>query len=65
MTQNQMVLAHLKKKKPLTPLEAWKLYGIERLASRIHELKKHFPVRRRMVEVKTKHGKAIVAQYYL
>jgi hypothetical protein len=37
-TQGQLVLRHLQKA-PITPLEALKLYGVMRLASRINELR--------------------------
>ena len=38
--QCQQVLSHLQSGKPITALGALKLYGIFRLASRIHDLKK-------------------------
>lgn len=38
MTQNEQVLAHLRKK-PITPLEAAKLYGIMCLAERVRDLR--------------------------
>lgn len=45
MTQNQMILAHLKTGAELTPIEALNKFGSFRLASRIHELKeKGWPV---------------------
>lgn len=37
--QAQKVLKHLKRKKSITPLEAIGVYGIYRLAARIHELR--------------------------
>lgn len=42
MTQNDMILQHLKEHKEagITPLEAINDYGIMRLASRINELRK-------------------------
>lgn len=39
MTQNEMILAHLKKGQPLTSLEALNLFNCFRLPSRIHNLK--------------------------
>lgn len=39
MTQHQIVLNHLKKG-PITSLQAFQMYGITRLAARIHELHK-------------------------
>ncbi len=40
MTQKDQVIAHLNKYGSISPLEARHVYGIERLASRIDELKK-------------------------
>jgi hypothetical protein len=40
MTQNDMILAHLKCGFSLTPLDALKMFGCFRLASRISDLKK-------------------------
>lgn len=61
--QCQQVLAHLQSGKPITALEALRLYGIFRLASRIHDLKKH-GVEVNVRDVSTEGGKKI-AQYYL
>jgi len=49
--------------KPITALEALRLYGIFRLASRIHDLKKH-GVEVKVRDITTEGGKKI-AQYYL
>lgn len=40
MTQREQVVEHLTKYGSISPLEARHVYGIERLASRIDELKK-------------------------
>lgn len=61
--QCQQVLAHLQSGKPITALEALRLYGIFRLASRIHDLKKH-GIEVKVRDVATENGKKI-AQYYL
>lgn len=54
MTQNTLILSHLKHA-PITSLEAFKLYGITRLASRIHELReKHNIIGRTII---AKNGK--------
>ncbi len=37
--QSRKVLAHLKKRGSITPMEALITYGITRLAARIHELR--------------------------
>lgn len=39
MTQNQAILAHFRRNKTLTPLEALKLFGCLRLAARVHDLR--------------------------
>jgi hypothetical protein len=38
MTQNDLVLKHLKSGKPINPLEALQKYGIFRLGARIYDL---------------------------
>lgn len=38
-SQNVVVLDHLKKVGPITPLEALRLYGIMRLGARIYDLR--------------------------
>lgn len=40
MTQNETLLAHLRKGASITPLKARHVFGIERLASRIHDLQR-------------------------
>lgn len=40
MTQTQTILNHLKHHGPITPLKARGVYRIERLASRIYDLKR-------------------------
>ena len=40
MTQTERILEHVQKYGSITPLEALKEYGIMRLASRVHDLKK-------------------------
>ncbi|NBW20136.1 MAG: hypothetical protein EBR82_70425 [Caulobacteraceae bacterium] len=49
--------------KPITALEALRLYGIFRLASRIHDLKKNGIVIKSR-DIQTETGKK-VAQYYV
>ena len=63
MTHNDIVLKHIKKK-PITSLEAFKLYGITRLASRIHDLREAGnKIEGNMVEVRTRYGWTKVKQY--
>lgn len=40
MTQTERILEHVQKYGSITPLEALKEYGVMRLASRVHDLKK-------------------------
>jgi len=61
--QCQQVLSHLQSGKPITALEALRLYGIFRLASRIHDLKKAgLTIQSR--DIQTENGKK-VSQYYV
>lgn len=63
-TQCKQVLSHLQSGQSITPLEALNLYGVFRLASRIHDLRNkgfNIKVRRGVV---TEKGKKI-AEYYL
>jgi len=61
--QCQQVLSHMQSGKPITSLEALRLYGIFRLASRIHDLKKNgFAIKSRDIQTET--GKK-VSQYYV
>ena len=45
MTQEELILTHLKSGRSITPLEALELYGCFRLASRISDLKKKYPLK--------------------
>ena len=55
-TQNEQILSYLKRGKPITPLKALRDFGILRLASRIHELKKQgHPIQSGKVERRGKH----------
>lgn len=56
MTQNTLVLNHLRSGKSITPLEALKSYGIFRLGARIWELKQSgYDIKSKIV--KNKQGK--------
>jgi len=61
--QNAKILAHLNEGRSITSLEALKLYGCFRLASRIHDLRKA-GVDVKVGEHITEGGKK-VARYYL
>ena len=66
-SQASAILAHLQSGQSLTQLEARRLFGCARLASRIHEL--NTPVRqisRRMILVPSREGgTARVAEYFI
>jgi len=62
-TQSAAILAHLKRGKTITSLEALRLYGCLRLSGRIYDLRKDkHPIEKTMVEVES--GKR-VARYRL
>lgn len=66
MTQNDQILRHLKRGGTITQLDAMRLYGITRLASRIRDLKDDgHKIHGYMCPVKTRHGRAVVKKYYL
>lgn len=65
-TQNASILKHLQAGFTLTPLDALRLFGCNRLAARIYELRAMgyaFHVER--IEVETRDGVAYVGQYSL
>lgn len=65
-TQRDLVMRHLKRIGPLTPLVALREYGIARLASRCWELKQDgVPITKQMVTAWTRNGKTKVAEYRL
>lgn len=67
MTQNEMIKKHLKTQKSITSLEAFRKYGITRLASRILDLKESgLKIGGYMTTVKNRFGEAVrVKRYYL
>jgi hypothetical protein len=51
---------------PLTPLQALRLAGTMKLATRIGELRAMgYPIRQRSVDVNTRHGKKRVCGYWI
>ena len=61
-TQRQRIIDYLARGRTLTPLEAWRRFGTERLAARVHELKgEGHDITSKLV----KRGEAYVAQYRL
>jgi len=62
-SQNELILRHLKAGKPITAMEALRLYGSLRLSGRIYDLRRRgFPIDARTVTTLT--GKRI-AEYFL
>lgn len=60
MTQQEMILYHIKLFGSISPLEAMKQYGIMRLASRIHDLKKQgYAFNREVVTTKNRFGEPV------
>lgn len=58
MTQNEILIDHMKNKGAITAAEAMRRYGIGRLAARIAEIKeKGVPVVSEMITGKTRLGK--------
>lgn len=66
MSQNTMIAKHLRMGRKITPLDALNLYGCQRLAARIAELKQMgMKIETHMKTVNTRNGKATVAEYML
>lgn len=64
MSQKEQILEFLQDGEKITPLEALELFGCNRLASRIDEIRKDgFPIVTEMISVPTRHGKTRVARY--
>ena len=63
MTKKEMVLEHLKKFKTITPKEAYFEYGSMRLGAIIFDLRKHYKIKTKMIDVPTRFGNSTVAQY--
>jgi hypothetical protein len=65
--QTAAVLRHLETGKPLTPASARRLYGIDRLGARVHELRAEgYPVHSDLIHVPSRGGaRARVARYTL
>lgn len=53
-SQNEMIYEHLKKHNSITTIEAFNLYGVTRLASRIWDLRHTYDVR---IKAETKTAK--------
>ena len=65
MTQNERIARHLKLFGKITSAEAMQDYGIMRLASRIHELKKMgFPIEKEMRKSMNRFGEPVTYAEY-
>lgn len=66
MTQNEMILKHLKEKGSITTLEAFNLYGVTRLPARIYDLRKRgYCIRNDIQEKENRFGKKIWFDRYI
>jgi len=67
MTQNDIIKNHLKTHKTITTLQAFSMYGITRLASRILELRDSgMKISGYMIDVKNRRGEIVkVKKYYV
>ena len=67
MNQTETILHHLKMYGPITQADAFELYGIFRLASRINDIKRlGYPVEKEIITGKNRFGKKVsFARYSL
>lgn len=67
MNQTETILHHLTHYGPITQADAFELYGIFRLASRINDIKRlGYPVDKEMIMGKNRFGKSVsFARYSL
>ena len=66
LSQKELILRHLREKGPITAMEALRLYGCNRLAARIYDLRQEgIEIERQMIEVESQHlsEPAEVAEY--
>lgn len=65
-SQKMKILRDLEAGKRLTQLYATQEYGCARLGAQIYDLKKDgYPIRSKMITVKTRDGEASVKEYWL
>jgi len=65
-SQNLEILSYLKEGKKITPIEAKRLFGCERLASRIYDIRKMgYTIKDWMIKVRTRRGYTHVKRYSL
>lgn len=65
MNQTDQVYNHLINQGWITDREADRMYGIRRLAARIHELRESHVINTDIKTVPTRSGKARIAEYWL
>lgn len=65
-TQCERLLNYLLTGGKINPLRSWQTLGIYRLAARINDLRKQYPIQSKIIEVKNQFGDtAHVAQYWI
>ena len=65
MTQNEMILDHLQKKKTLTARQADRLFGCMRLPARIDELRQDgYDIITEMIKCRNRYGKIVYHARY-
>jgi hypothetical protein len=66
MSQKQQILTHLKRYGSITARVAIEKYGCYRLAARIDELRRHYPIETIPIRVRSRSGKrTTIAKYRL
>ena len=66
MTQNEMILRHLKEKESITSAEAFTLHGVTRLSGRIYELRRDgYKIRNERQEKLNRYGKKVSFDRYI
>ena len=64
-TQQALIVAHLKTKRPLTAEAAWQNFGISKLATRISELiRQGFKILKRWIVVNNRFGEPVRVMQY-
>ncbi len=63
MTQRTQIKKHFKSGKTLTARQAQTLFGCDRLAARVGELRREMDIHTEMIKVRGREGPAWVAKY--
>jgi hypothetical protein len=64
MTQKEMVLHHMKATGSITTFDAFKEFGITRLAARIHEIGKEYPIGKIKATATNRYGQKVSFDFY-